>query len=164
MLNFKTFFKLNFKTFFKTLFFKNWGKNSIYLGVMRAYSIPTLPVSVARFNTNIFVRIFRVIGGTSFLMVATEFYLQFPDLLQIICAIIASIQVTLVVIIFIIRTFYSLYTLIYKKEKFKIRNSPLNSYASIISQALYCLKFGCAATGAGASFIAGRMAYDALLV
>lgn len=66
-------------------------------------------------------------------------------------------------IILIIKFFYGLYTLIYKKEKFEVRNSPLNRYASLISQALYCIKIGCTVTGAGAGFIAGGAAYDSVL-
>jgi hypothetical protein len=66
-------------------------------------------------------------------------------------------------IIFIIKIVYSTHTLIYKREKFEVRNSPLNKYASIISQALYCIKVGCAVTGSGASFIAGGAAYDSIL-
>ena len=34
----------------------------------------------------------------------------------------------------------------------------------MISQALYCIKVGCAVTGGGASFIAGGAAYDSVLV
>jgi hypothetical protein len=109
---------LNFKTWLHT----KWGKNSIYLGIVKGYSIPTLPVSVERFYNNIFVRIFRVIGGISFLIVVTEFYLQLPAILRLFCAIIASMHLTLVFIIFIIKTFYSLFTLIYKREKFEVKN------------------------------------------
>jgi hypothetical protein len=67
-------------------------------------------------------------------------------------------------LIFIIKIFYGIYTLIYKKEIFEVRNSPLNRYATILGQVLYCVNFGCAATGIGATFIAGGVAYDTLLV
>jgi hypothetical protein len=154
---------LNFRTSFKTWVFKKWGKNSIFLGVIRGYSVPTLPVSVEIYNNNIFVRIFRFIGGLSFLLIITKFYLQLPYFLQFLCAVIASIHCTQVMIILIIKTVYSLHTLICKREKFEVINYPLNRDASIISQALYCIKFGCGATAAGASFLAGGMAYDALL-
>lgn len=130
---------------------------------MRAYSIPTLPDSVERYYNNLFVRIFRFCGGLSFLVIITNFYLQLPNFLHLFFAIVASIHVTQVTIILIIKSFFSLHTLICKREKFEIRNSPINRYASIISQALYCIKFGCGSTAAGASFIAGGMAYDALL-
>jgi len=86
-----------------------------------------------------------------------------PAFLHLFLSIVASIQITQIIIILIIKFFYGLYTIIYKKEKFEIRNSPLNRYASLISQALYCIKIGCTVTGAGASFIAGGAAYDSVL-
>lgn len=117
---------LKFENCFKTWFLNKWGKNSIYLGIMKAYSIPTVPLSVENYYNNVFVRIFRVIGGISVIMVLTKFYLNLPEYLHLFCTIIASIQVTLVMIIFIIKFFYGIYTLIYKKEIFEVRNSPLN--------------------------------------
>jgi len=131
---------------------------------MRAYSIPTLPDRVEKYYNNIFVRIFRFIGGLSFLFIITNLYLQLPKILHLFCAIVASIHVTQVTIILIIKTFFSLHTLICKRDKFEVRNSPLNRYATLISQAVYCIKFGCGTAAAGASFIAGGMAYDAVLV
>jgi hypothetical protein len=68
-----------------------------------------------------------------------------------------------ITIIFIIKFFYGIYLLIYKKEIFEVRNSPLNRYASIVSKVLYCVKFGCTVSGAGAGFIGGGIAYDSLL-
>lgn len=131
---------------------------------MRAYSVPTLPNSVEKYYNNTFIRIFRFIGGLTVVLILTNFYLYLPKILHLFCAIVASIHVTQVTIIFIVKTFYSLHTLICKREKFQVRNSPLNKYASIISQALYCLKVGCGSTAAGASFIAAGASYDALLV
>ena len=118
----------NLITSFKFWFFKNWGKNSFYLGIQRAYIIPTLPLRVENYYNHIFVRIFRVLGGISFLMLVTkpDLYLQLPEICHFFFTIIASIHVTQVIIIFIIKTVYSLYTLIYKREKFEVRNSPLN--------------------------------------
>jgi hypothetical protein len=109
---------------------------------------------------------FRVLGGIFFFLQAFKFdiYLALPNYFKLILSIIVCIHVTQVLIIFIIRIIYSLHTLIYKKERFEVRNSPLNQYASILSKALYCFKFGCAATGAGATFIAGGMSYDSVLV
>jgi hypothetical protein len=157
-----------FMASFKSWFLNKWGKNSFFLGAQRAYIIPTLPLSVENFNNHIFVRILRVLGGISFFifMLGTrpDFGLQIHNYFKFFVSILASFHITYVIIIFIIRIIYSMYTLISQREKFEVRNSPLNKYASIISNALYCLKFGCAATGAGASFIAGGMAYDSVLV
>jgi len=149
---------------FKSWFLQKWGKNSFYLGFIRAYSIPTLPAKVELFYSHIFVRILRFIGGLSFLLVVTKLSLFLPRFLHLVLAILASIQITQIILILIIKFFYGIYTLIYKKEKFEVRNSPLNRYATILGQVLYCVNFGCAATGIGATFIAGGVAYETLLV
>jgi hypothetical protein len=148
---------------FKEWFIQKWGKHSIFLGFIRAYNIPTLPATVELFYSHIFVRIGRFIGGLSFVLIVTKLYLVLPGFLHLFLAILASIQITQIIIILIIKILFGLYTLFFKSEKFEIRNSPLNRYASVISQALYCIKIGCAVTGAGASFIAGGAAYDSVL-
>lgn len=56
--------------------------------------------------------------------------------------------------------FYMIYIFIYKKELFEIRNSPLHLFATQFGKALYCLKFGCFATGSSASFIAAGVSFD----
>ncbi len=158
----KTFINKNIFSF-NTWFQLKWGKNSFYLGFMRAYNIPTLPAKVELIYSHIFVRILRFIGGLACVLVLTKTYLMLPAFLHLFLPILASIQITQIIIILIIKFFFGLYTLIYTKEKFEVRNSPLNRYASIISQALYCIKIGCTVTGAGASFIAGGAAYDSVL-
>jgi hypothetical protein len=116
---------INKKVFsFKTWFLLKWGKNSIYLGFIRAYSIPTLPAKVELIYSHIFVRILRFIGGLSCLLVLTKTHLMLPGFLHLFLSILASIQITQIIIILIIKLFYGLYTIIYKKEKFEIRNSP----------------------------------------
>lgn len=72
---------------------------------MKAYSIPTLPVKIENYYNNVFVIIFRAIGGISVIMVLTKFYLNLPEYLHLFFTIIVSIQVTLVMIIFIIKIF-----------------------------------------------------------
>jgi hypothetical protein len=66
-------------------------------------------------------------------------------------------------VIIIIKVIYSVYTLIYNKEIFEVRNSPLNLFTTHLTQILYCLKIGCTVTGGGALFIAGGAAYDQVL-
>jgi predicted small integral membrane protein len=65
---------------------------------MKGYSISTLPISVEIFYNNISVRIFRVIGGISFLMVVSKTYLNLPENLHLFCTIIAAIQITQIII------------------------------------------------------------------
>jgi hypothetical protein len=59
---------------------------------------------------------------------------------------------------------YIIYTLIFKKELFEVRNSPLNRNATILGKVLYCVKFGCVVMGLGAFFFAGGVASESLLV
>ena len=63
---------------FKAWFLKKQGKNAFYLGFIRAYSLPTLPAKLELFYNNIFVRIFRFIGGLAFLLIVTKTYLILP--------------------------------------------------------------------------------------
>ncbi len=111
----------NFIISFKIRFFNKWGQNSFYLGFQRACIIPTLPLSVENYLNHIFVRIFRVIGGIFFLLLVTksDFYLQLPHIFHLFFSIIASIHVTQVLIIFIIKIIYSTHTLIYKRKNLK---------------------------------------------
>jgi hypothetical protein len=147
----------------KNNFLARWGKNSIYLGIVKGYSVSTLPVSVEKFYNNIFIRILRFIGGIFFLLVISKMYLKLPENLHLLCTIIAAIQITQIIIILLIRFFYAMYILIYRQDKLEVRNSPLDRYASMIVKVLYCAKFGCLATGVGASLIAGGVSYDLLL-
>jgi len=103
---------------FKTWFLQKWGKTPVYLGFIKANSIPTLPAKVEQFYSHIFVRIFRVIGGLSCLLVLTKIYLLLPGFLPLILAILASIHITQVIILLIINFFYGLYIIAFKKEKF----------------------------------------------
>jgi hypothetical protein len=157
---------MNFiKNIFLRFYFLAWFlKNSIYLAFNGAYNIPTLPDTVQRFYNNIYIRRFRVIGVVFSLLVLSDLYLHLPSFLRLLFAIVASLHITLVIIIYIIKIFYGIQTLSFKREQFEVRNSPLNRYVSIISQALYCLKFGCVVMGLGASLFAGCMIYDALLL
>jgi hypothetical protein len=150
---------------FKSGFLKKWGKNSVYLAFIRAYSIPTLPPKVELFYYNIFVSIFRFIAGISLLLIVTKIYLFLPGFLHLFLAILASIHITQIIIILIIKIFYGVYIIVFKKEIFEIRNSPLNRNESIFSLAWYCLIIGCAVTVFGARLFAGgtASAYDSVL-
>ena len=58
----------------KTMTNKNLIKiiNNLKLGNIKVYKTPTLPNQVINFNKNIFVRIFRVIGGICLLLTLTK--------------------------------------------------------------------------------------------
>jgi len=135
----------------------------ISLGLKKGYNIPTLPHKLENLYSNIYIRIFRVIGGLCLLLVLTSNYSLFPVYLHTLIKIIGFIQSIQIVIIFIIKAIYASYTLIYKSKDFEVRNSPLNTYASYIARAIYCAKVGCAITGGTASVIAAGASYDQVL-
>lgn len=116
---------------------------------MKGLSIPMLPVKVERLYNNIFVRIFRFIGGVAFLMVISNIFLHLPELLQLFFAIMASIHITQIMIMFIMKSSYGIYTLVFKKELFEVRNSPLNRFATTLGKVLYCVKVGALCAGVG---------------
>jgi hypothetical protein len=59
------------------MFFINLGK-SIYKGFQKAYQTPTLPDHIIKFKMDPTIRIFRVLGGLSFLFIITKVHLNFP--------------------------------------------------------------------------------------
>jgi hypothetical protein len=94
-------------------------------------------------------------GGLFVILVVSKVYLYLPSFFRLLCLIGALIQMKL---------FFGLYTVIYKKEIFEIRNSPLNREATTIGKIIYCIKFGCTVTGTGATFLAGGLTYDSFLI
>lgn len=148
----------------KSWFNNKLSRSSFFKGIKKGYSVSTLPVKVEIFYNHIFIRILRVIGGISFVMVVTKFYLNLPEYLHLFITIIAAIQITQMIIILIIKIIYGIYTLMFKKEVFEVRNSPLDRYATMIAKTLYCAKVGCGVAAGGAGFIGGGAAYDQVLV
>lgn len=121
---------------------QNLKINSILLGIQKGYNIPSLPNSITLFYNNIFIRIFRFIGGISVLTVLFKKHLIFPEYLQNILLIIALLQISLFFIITLIRIVYGLNKLINHPNEFEVRNSPLNLLATHIGKLVYCAKVG----------------------
>ena len=57
---------------------KKLNTNYLYLGFKKGYNLSILPEKIEKIYSLIFVRILRVIGGISFLLVLTSKYLMFP--------------------------------------------------------------------------------------
>lgn len=129
-------------------------KNSFYLGFMRAYNVPMLPKKIEVIYSNIYVRVLRFIGGVCLLLVLTNKHLLLPIYLHKFIIVVGAIQSIQILLIFIIKIIYGLYTLIYKSKDFEIRNSPLNQYATHLAKILYCAKVGCIVSGGAAGTIA----------
>ena len=57
-------------------FLKN-SCNRIFRGFQLAYSTPTLPDNLIKFTNHPIIRIIRVLGSISFLMIMSKSFLQF---------------------------------------------------------------------------------------
>lgn len=144
---------------FKYLF--DWA--SIKKGILKGYSIPLLPNFINEVYNLPLVRIIRVIGGFSAVLVLTKNYTYLPNILQWIVLVLGLIQLIQIVIISIIKVIYGIRKLIKNPEEFEVRNSPLNRYASQLANLAYCWKVGCTTVGGGVGLIGGGVAIDQLL-
>lgn len=137
--------------------------NSIKSGIKKGLTVSSLPPKIAIFYSHPLIRILRVIGGFSAVIVLTKNYTFFPYPLDYVLMFLAIIQLFQIVIISIIKITYSIRKLIYKPEEFEVRNSPLDKYATQIAKLIYCWKFTCSTVGGGVGIIASGAVVDQLL-
>jgi hypothetical protein len=122
-----------------------------------------LPPKIEKLYSNIFIRIFRFIGGICLILTITEYFKLFPGFLHVIILIFAIIQSVQIFFIFLIKFSYGIYIIIYKSKEFEIRNSPLNYFATHFTKILICVKTGCQVVGVAGTVIATGAAFDAVL-
>ena len=161
------FLKRNIVTNLMILYIKNFtGKldiNSIKLGIIKGYSVNTLPDNFYLKYNHIYVRILRFIGGFCLLLSLTHNYVYFPIYLHTPILVIGFLQSIQILFILIFKFIYGIYTIKNKKGVFEVRNSPLNTFATHIAKIVFCAKVGCAITGGAAAVIAGGASYDQVL-
>lgn len=133
------------------------------LALIKTYNISFLPNRIDTLYNTMLMRIFRVIGGFSLILIITGKYNLFFDFVIPIILFLGIIQSILISIIYIIKIVYGLYIIIFKPELFEIRNSPINPLATFLARVLTCAKYGCQGVGVGASLLATAMATDEVL-
>ena len=112
---------------------KNFTKTSISV-FKKVYNTPTLPDHIIKLQDKLIIRIIRVLGGLSIILLMSKrlntiFTGLLLDLLNLICFIF--------MIIFVIYNLYIMYHKIVhtiktlKSDNLDIRNSPLNFYATM---------------------------------
>ena len=52
--------------------FKKIDTNSIYLGIKKGYNMPTLPQNIIDFQNKLIIRIIRVLGGLSIILLISK--------------------------------------------------------------------------------------------
>jgi hypothetical protein len=82
------------------------------------------------------VRILRVIGGISTLLVLLKKHLLFFLPFQYILLFLAFVQIIYVVVISFIKIFYGISRFL--TDELNVRNSPLDHFASLSVKVLYC--------------------------
>jgi hypothetical protein len=136
---------------------------SIKKGILKGFGVSLLPNSINRVYNLPLIRILRVIGGFSAVLVLTKNYLYLPNILHWFVLVLGVIQLLQIVIISIIKVIFGFRKLIKNPEDFEVRNSPLNKYATQLANLAYCWKVGCTAIGGGVGIIGGGVALDQLL-
>ena len=119
--------------------YKNFS--DIKSGIIKVYNTPTLPDHILKFNHNIFVRIFRVLGGICLLLILSKKVFEFNEYIIYIVIIINSVFLVyqFILLIYRIRNVYR----ILKSKDLDIRNSPLNNFATVFTKGLLCIKGVC---------------------
>jgi hypothetical protein len=111
------------------------------IGFKKGWNTPTLPEHLLTLQLHPLIRIFRVLGGISVLLILTKRINYFN-----------SFVLYLVVLISILYTFYVLYISYYRlkyiykimrSKDLEIRNSPLDKFATLASKLIFCVKGAC---------------------
>ena len=122
--------------------------NRTIIGIKKGWNHPTLPENLLKLQLHPFIRIFRVLGGISILIILTKAYEKYNIF-------VLYISIILSILFFIYNTYLNYYRIkhIYssiKKGDLDVKNSPLDKYASLYSKLLFCLKGSCeVAAGSG---------------
>lgn len=144
---------------------KNENKKTLFkrfvIGLKHGWNTPMLPNKVIAFNNYPLVRIFRVIGGLSVITVLLKKHLLLFLPLQYLILFIAFLHISYFVIINFIKVFYGVYKL--WKGDLNVRNSPLDRFASLTGNLLYCWKVGCYVASSGVSLAGASVIADTIL-
>lgn len=139
---------------------KTWYER-IFVGLKHGWNTPMLPSKLIAFNNHPLVRIFRVIGGLSVLTVLLKQHLLLWSPLSYLVLFIAFIHILYFGIINITKVLYGLHRL--WKGELNIRNSPLDRFASLTGNLLYCWKIGCTVASSGVSLAGASVVADTIL-
>ena len=118
--------------------------NDLWIGVKLGIKLSLLPESVSKFQNYPLMRILRVIGGISILLVLKKSELFNENLLLYIIFPMAFVQILYIIIINIIKICYYIYLLKNKKLQVKNSPSPLNKTATFALNLVACVKSICA--------------------
>ena len=131
------------------------------VGIKTGWNAPVLPTKLLDFHNNLFVRVFRVLGGISILTVLSKKYLPLFIPLKFIVLFLALLHFVYITTISIIKLWYGFKVL--KSDKLNVQNSPLDRFATTTGKLLYCWKYGCQAGSAGLGLVGTSFLVDSML-
>jgi len=113
----------------------------IWKGVKLGWNTPTLPENILKFQLHPLIRILRVLGGISTILILTKKSLLFPSFFL-------YIFLFLSFLFFIYHTYISYYRIIHmyktlKSDKLDVRNSPIDKLSTIAVKVIWCIKGSC---------------------
>lgn len=130
------------------------------IGAKKGLFTPTLPNHIIQLNNNPIIRIFRVLGGISIILVLTHRLDYLGDGLLYSYALVICTGFSLLFSLYLIfLTYHRVKHMIkvLKSEELDIRNSPLDRFASIAARIILCSK-GLCETAAPVGVVFGGMA------
>ena len=142
--------KLNKKSIFSRLM----------IGFKKGLSVPNLPSHIIQLNNKPIIRILRVLGGLSTLLILTHRLELLGDGFLYLCALITCAVLTLLFGLYHIFLTYHRITHIIKvlkSDELDVRNSPLDKLSSIAARIIMCSKGFCD-TAAPVGVVIGGMA------
>ena len=132
--------------------------SNLKLGIIKVYNTPTLPAHIENINNNIFVRIFRVLGGVCLLLtISKKMFLFHYSLIYI--AIFINILFLIYQFVLIIYRIKHIYNIL-KTDKMDIKNSPIDNVATILTRGLLCMKGACEGGIFLGTILSTGIAYD----
>lgn len=115
----------------------------LLIGIKKGFLTPTLPAEILKFQSLLYIRILRFLGGISFLLILSKKYLHFNIYVLYICMFFAL----LFTIYHFIISYYRIKHIIklLRSDELNIRNSPIDRLASLGAKAIMCAKGACEA-------------------
>ena len=120
-----------------------------------------LPESVMKIHNHSFVRVFRVVGGISILMVLSKNHLWLFVPFKFIVLFLALLHFIYITCISRIKLIHGFKVL--RSDKLDVRNSPMDQFASLTGKLLFCWKYGCQAGSAGLGLVGTSFLIDSML-
>jgi hypothetical protein len=131
------------------------------IGIKKGLFTPTLPEKILTFQKNPFIRIFRVLGGLSFIGLLGGSYLKLKGFFLYIAFLLAIMFFIYHIYISIQR--YKHIKMLLKSNKLDIYNSPFDKYGTVLGKWILCVKGLCENSGAVSLGLGLRLGVDQVL-